>query len=196
MGSLAADAVVVDLDGTVWDSMPWYRALAHATGRRAPEGLTAARLLKAVGYTERSFARACSDARPPLRLYPEVACALEHLAERGIALGAVTNLPRWMARPMLTSSGLAPLLLTVIDYGSTSRRKPHPDPLLEACRRIGCVPNRAWYVGDDPNDATAAATAQMPFAWASWGYTSTAPPTAQRVLESPSEIRTLNKVPE
>lgn len=195
MGILAADAVVVDLDGTVWDSAPWYRALADATGRQAPADLTAARLLKAVGYTERTFARACTDGRPPLRLYPEVEAALEYLARKEIALGAVTNLPRWMARPMLTASGLAPLLRTVIDYGATSRRKPHPDPLLEACRRIGCVPDRTWYVGDHPNDATAAARALMPFAWASWGYTSIAPPTAQRVLDSPSEIRTLHMVP-
>ncbi len=192
---LAADAVVVDLDGTVWDSMPWYEALADATGRRAPDGLTAARLLKAVGYTERTFAKACTDARPPLRLYPEIASALEHLAGRGITLGAVTNLPRWMAQPMLAAAGLAPLLRTVIDYGATRRHKPRPDPLLEACQRIGCVPERTWYVGDHPNDAKAAASANMSFAWASWGYTSTAPPTAQRVLESPGEIRTLHEVP-
>ncbi|MDP9454435.1 MAG: HAD family hydrolase [Actinomycetota bacterium] len=195
MDGLAADAVVVDLDGTVWDSAPWYGALAEATGRQVPEGLTAARLLKAVGYTERTFARACANARPPLRLYPEVEYALEHLAQMEIALGAVTNLPRWMARPMLTVSGLASLLGTVIDYGATSRRKPQPDPLLEACRRIGCAPGRTWYVGDHPDDATAAARANMPFAWASWGYTPTAPPTAQRLLESPSDIRTLHEVP-
>ena len=158
-----------------------------------PEGLPAARLLKEVGYTERTFARACADASPPLRLYPEVASALEHLAQRGIALGAVTNLPRWMARPMLATSGLAPLLRTVIDYGATSRRKPHPEPLLEACRRIGCAPEHTWYVGDDPKDAMAAAAAQMPFAWASWGYTATAPSTAQRELESPGEIRALHR---
>ncbi len=188
---MAAAAVVVDLDGTVWDSGPWYDALASATGRVAPEGLTAARLMRKVGYTKGAFAKACVGAQPPLRLYPGVASALEQLARRGIALGVVTNLPGWMAQPMLAASGLAPVLRTVVDYGVTRRHKPQPDPLLEACRRIGCLPDRAWYVGDHPDDATAAASAGMPFAWASWGYTSTAPSTARRVLKSPSEIRTL-----
>lgn len=195
MDSVAANAVVVDLDGTVWDSEPWYQALAAASGHQTPEGLPAARLLRKVGYTERAFSKACNEAHPPLRLYPGVASALEHLANGGIALGVVTNLPRWMVQPMLAASGLTSILGTVIDYGATHRRKPHPDPLLEVCRRIECAPEQTWYVGDRQEDATAAAKAEMPFAWASWGYTSSPPSTVRRVLEDPSEIRTLRTVP-
>ena len=174
MGSLAADAVVVDLDGTVWDSAPWYGALADATGRRGsrrpyrratPEG---GRLH---GTDLRQGVRRRQSPSSPLprgRVRAREPCERGDRAWSGDQPAPLDGAGRCSARPVLRRC-----FSTVIDYGVTSRRKPQPDPLLEACRRIGCAPDRAWYVGDDPNDAKAAAAAQMPFAWASWGYTST-----------------------
>ncbi|HWI02466.1 MAG TPA: HAD family hydrolase [Acidimicrobiales bacterium] len=188
MEGVAADAVVVDLDGTVWDSAPWYEALAVASGNIPPQGLTAARLLKAVGFTHKRFSTACASGAPPLHVYPGITAALRRVSRYGVALGVVTNLPGWMAKPMLAAAGLAELLPQVVDYGATTRRKPNPDPLLEVCRRLGCRPQDAWYVGDSPDDAQAAIAAGMCFAWASWGYAPEAPVGAHRVLDRPEDI--------
>lgn len=188
MDGVAGDAVVVDLDGTVWDSTPWYDALAAASHRTPPQGLTAARLLRAVGLTPPRFAKACAAGDPPLELYPGVTAALDRLAREGVALGVVTNLPGWMANPMLSAAGLAERLAVVIDYSTTTRHKPKPDPLLEACRRLGCRPQDTWYVGDAHDDAHAATAAGMSFAWASWGYTTEPPPVGHRVLKRPQDI--------
>lgn len=189
---MAAEAVILDLDGTLWDSAPWYQALSMARGPRTlPAGLTAARLLRAAGYTPASFARACASAHPPLPVYRGVTVALEALRAQGVRLGVATNLPRWMAEPMLAAAGLGDLLDAVVDYTATTRHKPHPDPLLESCRRLSATATASWYVGDDPGDARAAGAAQMRFAWAGWGYTTSRPAATTRTLRRPSDISRL-----
>lgn len=188
MDGVAGDAVVVDLDGTVWDSAPWYEALAARSGKAVPKAVTAARLLRSVGFTPQRFSKACAAGEPALKVYPGVTSTLGRLARDGVALAVVTNLPAWMATPMLTAAGLAEVLGVVVDYTATTRRKPNPDPLLEACRRLACRPRGAWYVGDAHDDAEAAIAAGMSFAWASWGYTDEPPPGAHRILNRPRDI--------
>ncbi len=190
MGIVAATAVILDLDGTVWDSDSWYRRVAAAP-RKAEAvagGTNAAALLRAAGYTPSTFARACSDPQNRIALYPGVERSLRRLASNGVALGVVTNLPGWIARPMLASTGLTGLFRVLVDYGATSRHKPKPDPLLTACAGLHLNPPGCWYVGDDPNDALAARAAVMPFAWASWGYTASAPDDVSQVLRRPSQL--------
>lgn len=92
---------------------------------------------------------------------------------------------------MLSAVGLEGLMSVVIDYGATARHKPRPDPLLEACRQFRVRPEATWYVGDDPADALAAQEAQMPFAWASWGYGVAAPTGTNMTLDFPHALRLL-----
>src|SRR4051794_15109269 len=105
---MAATTVLLDLDGTVWDSRPW---LAHVAGggdrSREPEALSAlaaqrpaATLLREAGIGRSAFA-ALARGECGARLYPETLDSLNALKARGTPLGAVTNLPGWMARPML-----------------------------------------------------------------------------------------------
>ncbi|WP_133787482.1 HAD-IA family hydrolase [Kribbella sp. VKM Ac-2571] len=187
---MAETALLLDLDGTVWDSTPWYQDLANLSSDRVPSGLNAARLLRAKGYTEARLRRALRDGSPPA-LYAGVDESLDQLAEAGIRIGAVTNLPRWVAGPMLRGTGLLEYLDTTVDFGATRRHKPNPQPLLVALERLDCSPVDSWYVGDHADDAAAAAAAGMHFAWAAWGYGDVPPPTAERVLGAPSEIASL-----
>jgi HAD superfamily hydrolase (TIGR01509 family) len=182
---VAGCALIFDLDGTLWDSVPWYDNLAGpGTGQSAH----AARRLRAAGYTDARFASAAAEAPPPL--YPGIADALRAARRRRISLGVATNLPAWMVRPMLAAAGLSAAFAAIVDYGATRRHKPNPEPLLVCAARIGVPPARSFYVGDVETDALAALSAGMGFAWASWGYGSGSPAGAW-VLTSAADIDAL-----
>lgn len=197
---MASRTVVLDLDGTVWDSRPWYAKLAghgdplNATRAQAAltSGTPAARLLKDAGYTSARFRLACQSADPPLTCFPGVILALEQLRDSGVKLAVATNLPSWIAGPMTVAHGISGLLTTVVDYAATSRHKPHPAPLLEALRRLGTAPGpTAWYVGDEHQDAAAARAGGLQFAWASWGAAPQEPEGTSLLLREPADLATL-----
>ena len=50
------------------------------------------------------------------------------------------------------------------------RRKPCPDTVLEAVRRLGCGPEEAVYVGDSEVDYETARAAGMPCVLVTWGF--------------------------
>jgi len=191
--TVALRALVVDLDGTVWDSFPW---LARVVGRGDPEaereafltlrdeGLPAARLLDQAGVTRAQFRSICAEARD-FEPYAGVAATLAHLHERSVPLGVVTNLPGWIAKPMLDCVGLSGFFDSVADYARTRRRKPDPAPILAVLAELGVEPDRSiWYAGDTATDAVAAERAGISFAWASYGYGDSAPPTAAMKLSA------------
>ena len=58
-----------------------------------------------------------------------------------------------------------------IDSGdSTANAKPHPQPLLHACKLMGSAPRHCVYVGDAENDVLAARRAGMRSVVALYGY--------------------------
>jgi len=186
---MAAVSVVFDLDGTLWDSRPWYESLAEGISPgRNQAGQNAARLLRNAGFSPLSFKRACADSSIPL--FGGVREALEELSASGVAMAAATNLPAWIVVPMIGAAELDEFLPVVIDWGATAQHKPKPEPLLLAAKRLGAKPVDCWYVGDDPSDALAAAAAGMRFAWASWGYSESAP-LDSRSLRRPKDIALL-----
>ena len=89
-----------------------------------------------------------------------------------------------------TSTGMLPAASTSVDqlayvaaipFDTTSapdnapgdtltQNKPHPDPLLHACRDIGSNPANCVYVGDAKRDIEAARRAGMPSLVAMFGY--------------------------
>jgi HAD superfamily hydrolase (TIGR01509 family) len=181
MGLMASSAVILDLDGTVWDSLPFYAAAlagddVEAQTKTLAElaGAPAASLLKRAGFTKARFRTHCEDEK--VTLYPGALRALRQLHERPIPLGAVTNLPAWMVDPMLDCHGLDELFGSIVTAGRAKPGKPHPAPLLLCCEELGVEPTEdCWYVGDSPGDCQAALAAGMSFAWASWGYGADAP---------------------
>ena len=188
-----ARAVLFDLDGTVWDSWPWYAQLLHARGAGSIEthrallegGNPAAVLLRDSGLSASAFGRTCRLEPPPL--YGGVAEMMQGLARVGVRLGAVTNLPKWLYGPMLAAHGDSLRFETVVGWND-ARRKPRPDPLELAMDRLGIQPGAEhWYVGDTISDARATVDAGMSFAWASWGYGSERPEGTSRSLGRPQE---------
>lgn len=182
MGRVAS-AVIFDLDGTVWDSYPFYAAAAGGRSSAAREGVlaqlkagaSAAKLLKAALVSTSSLRALCSR-NGTLSFYPDAVATITELAEHDTPVGVVTNLPDWMVRPMLECHGLHELMGSVVTWGRCSRRKPAPDPLLLCCEELDVSADEdCWYVGDTENDGLAAHAAGLSFGWASWGYGAKAP---------------------
>ena len=82
----------------------------------------------------------------------------------------VTNKLARFTDPLLESLGLAQRAGCVISGDTCARAKPHPDPLLEAARRLGSPAAACMYVGDDERDVQAGRAAGMRPVVALYGY--------------------------
>lgn len=189
-----ARAVLFDLDGTVWNSWPWYAQLLHVRGAGSIDdqrtllegGEPAAALFHSVGLSASAFKTACALEPPPL--FGGIAEMMRHLVDAGVRLGAVTNLPKWLYAPMLAAHDESLAFETVVGW-SDARRKPRPDPLELAMEHLGVEPAAEhWYVGDTASDAEATVAAGMSFAWAAWGYGDVRPSGTRRRLDRPEQV--------
>ncbi len=86
---------------------------------------------------------------------------LSGLTERGLGLGVVTNDAEAPARAHLRVSGVLEAFDVVFGYDSGFGSKPRPDPILEAVRRLGTVPDHAVMVGDSTHDLVAGRAAGL-----------------------------------
>lgn len=82
--------------------------------------------------------------------------------------GIVTNKPRAYAAPLVEALGLAPGTLLCAD--DLPVKKPDPEPLREAARRLRATPSECWYVGDHRRDMQAARAAGMAAVAVGYGY--------------------------
>ena len=103
-------------------------------------------------------------------LFPGMADLLGTLEQRGMNWGVVTNKPAWLTDPLMDQLGLSARAACIISGDTTANRKPHPEPLLLACRQAGSTPEQCLYVGDAERDIEAGRRAGMHTAVALFGY--------------------------
>ena len=103
-------------------------------------------------------------------LFDGMAEVLAHIEACGLPWGIVTNKPEFLTTPLIAKMGLATRSASTISGDSLPQRKPHPEPLLHACREIGGSPASCLYLGDAERDIHAAVAAGMPSVVAGWGY--------------------------
>lgn len=108
----------------------------------------------------------CVDTRP----FPGMNELLPRLSAAGIKCAVVTNKYHAMAVKLLQQFPLYPALELVLGCDSCTHAKPHPEPLLTACRTMGIQPGDTLYVGDHLNDMEAARRAGCPSCCVLWGY--------------------------
>jgi N-acetyl-D-muramate 6-phosphate phosphatase len=185
-------AVLFDLDGTLADTAP---DLAAAVNRmRTERGLAATpyEILRptasagARGMIGAAFGKSPADPEyEALRLewfdnyqaamsvhstlFGGVIELLDGLTRAGVVWGIVTNKPARFTDPLIPQIGLQHAAC-IISGDTTAYPKPHPEPLLEAARRIGIAPQDCWYAGDDLRDIEAGRAAGMPTIACGWGY--------------------------
>lgn len=104
------------------------------------------------------------------RVYPGVVQALARAQRARLPMACVTNKPTLYAQELLQRMGLAAFFPVVIGGDAVARKKPDPQPLLEACQRLGVAPQQVWMVGDSVNDAQAARAAHCRVLLVRYGY--------------------------
>lgn len=104
------------------------------------------------------------------RLYPGVSEGLAAFAARGLPMAVVTNKPQRFSEALLAMLGIADRFATVVGGDVAAQRKPHAEPLLLACARIGVAPADALMIGDSAIDAAAARAAGTALVLVGYGY--------------------------
>lgn len=102
------------------------------------------------------------------RVFPGLSELLDTWQAADRPWGIITNKPRLYAEPLVEALGLTPGVLLCAD--DLPVRKPDPEPLLEAARRLGVPPQDCWYVGDHLRDIEASLAANMPAIAVAYGY--------------------------
>ena len=100
--------------------------------------------------------------------FPGIAELLRDLKEAKVAV--VTNKVADFAHIILDGLNLAPYIQVVVGGDETEKIKPHPDPILLACRRLGTDPTRGIMVGDHANDILAGRDSGMTTCGVLWGF--------------------------
>jgi 2-phosphoglycolate phosphatase len=124
------------------------------------------------------------------RLFDGVPALLGTLLDHGLVWGIVTNKAARFTDPLVPQIGLGEARC-VVSGDTTPHSKPHPEPLLEAARRLGLAPQECWYVGDDLRDIQAGHAAGMTTIAAAWGYCGNAAPItwgADAIAETPLQV--------
>ncbi|MFC3685347.1 HAD-IA family hydrolase [Hydrogenophaga luteola] len=186
-------AVLFDLDGTLIDSAPDLAGAANAmriSRQLAP--IPVDRYRAHAGSGARGMLRVAFDTGPgdhgfedlrqeffdcyqdrlllQTRPFEGVETLLDTLLRQGRFWGVVTNKGERFTRPLTQSMPLFARASAVISGDTTPHTKPHPEPLLEAARRIGVASADCLYVGDDIRDIQAGRAAGMRTVAAMYGY--------------------------
>ena len=194
---LRVKAVMIDLDGTLADTIPDLAAAANMMLRELgrPElGVDVLRTFVGKGIprlVERALAGALDGTAPRELLgralpvyercyaqvngrhsvvYPGVEEGLRRMRAMQLPLACVTNKSGRFTTPLLEQLGIASSFAQVIAGDTLPQKKPDPAQLIHACRGFGIAPREMLMIGDSVNDAEAARAAGCPVFCVPYGY--------------------------
>ncbi|MCB1759520.1 MAG: HAD-IA family hydrolase [Gammaproteobacteria bacterium] len=98
---------------------------------------------------------------------------LTRLEQLGIGWGIVTNKPGWLTDPLMRQLALDARAACIVSGDTTANAKPHPEPILHACRLHGTAPGDTLYIGDAERDIIAGKAAGTTTLVALFGYIGT-----------------------
>ena len=103
------------------------------------------------------------------RLYPGAMEAISVLKSQGHAIGLCTNKPEGLAEQLMTDLGVRDQFGSLVGADTLPVRKPNPEPLFEATRRLGVDPKACLLVGDSDTDRNTARAAGVPSVLVTFG---------------------------
>jgi len=183
-------AVVFDVDGTLFDTLPSLAAAINEVLLQAGmKAVPRMQLQPALGEGLRSIFRgALAVQTEPVeaslakfleerflayytrywlrsaRLFDRVLTTLTMLRAHGLRLGICTNRDRISTETLLKSAAIANFFDTVVGFGEVSAPKPAPDALLHAIRLMKLTPSHALFVGGSALNAQCAHASGVRFA--------------------------------
>lgn len=188
------DALIVDLDGTMVDTLGDFvavlervlselglpvvgRDFVERTVGRGSEHLIRTTLAEVGGapelyeqaWTRYQLHYAALNGQHSA-VYPGVIDGLRGLQAQGLTLACLTNKPAAPARQLLALKGLDGFFAKTFGGDDFARKKPDPEPLVKTCAALGLPPQQVWMVGDSVNDAMAARAAGCPVVLVRYGY--------------------------
>ncbi len=98
---------------------------------------------------------------------------LDFIETKNLLWGIVTNKRERFALPLIHALELKNRAACVICGDTTPNPKPHPAPLLEACKRANVSAVECVYIGDAAHDILAGKSAKMYTIAATYGYLQT-----------------------
>jgi phosphoglycolate phosphatase len=183
-------AVLIDLDGTLIDSVQDLTAAANAMLAEfdhAPLSVDTVRSY--VGRGIANLVQRCFGDEPAAegalaafrrhyaqsnglqaQVYPGVVDGLQAMRALGLPLACVTNKAATFVPPLLAATGLAGFFDFLVCGDSVARVKPDPLPLLHACAHFGVNAAEAVMIGDSMNDVRAARAAGCAVICVPYGY--------------------------
>ena len=190
----AVEAAIVDLDGTLVDTIGDFDAalnLTHAELGLPPIGRDA--IVRMVGKGSGHLVRSAllhvgADAAlydqavvryqanyavvngQHAEVYPGAKEGLRALAESGVRLVCLTNKPTAFAKALLKAKGLSNFFESVWGGDLFERNKPDPLPMVKTCEALVTAPRSTLVIGDSSNDARAARAAGCPVILVTYGY--------------------------
>jgi phosphoglycolate phosphatase len=196
-GAGAILGAIIDLDGTMLDTVPDFHVAINAMRAELdlePISAEAIKLLVGKGSenlirsvlaldmdavaVEERFAQAMDSYQRNYlaingqfsALYPEVLAGLDAMKQSGLRMACVTNKPIAFTTPLLAQKGLAGYFEVVYGGDSLPRKKPDPMPLQQVCKDFGLQPGQVVAIGDSSNDAEAARAAGCYVLTVPYGY--------------------------
>lgn len=194
---LQVKAVMIDLDGTLLDTIPDLAVAANMMLKdmqmpALPESLIRNFVGKGINNLIERTLTGSMDGKPdpelfhralPLyersyravngkhtTIYPGVQEGLDILRGQGYPLVCVTNKSERFTLPLLEYVKLSGYFLSVIAGDTLPQKKPDPAPLLHACTQLKVAPGEMLMIGDSLNDAQAARAAGCPIFCVTYGY--------------------------
>lgn len=191
------EMVVLDLDGTLVDSVPDLAysldSMLHKLGMpdagemktREWVGNGLERLVKRAltddldkepdaTLFEKAFPLFISEYKQNAckrsRLYEGVKEGLDYLLRHDFKLACVTNKQSQFTNIVLETLGIQNAFGIVISGDTLEKKKPDPLPLLHAAKHFAVSPSKALMVGDSSNDVQAARAAEFQVLCVSYGY--------------------------
>jgi len=102
--------------------------------------------------------------------FPGISETLQTIESLGLKWGIVTNKRERFTKPLIDAFKLNHRASCVISGDTTANSKPHPEPMLTACKQAEVKPEECVYIGDALHDIQAGKNSKMKTLAAIYGY--------------------------